>query len=436
MKTLPISPNGATAREPRALIGRRQLLAAGALPLLGAAGCSNRSDGRITLTVGMFPDLDRGARLAVPTFQRMRPDVDVKITALAIADHHTAMTAGLATGANLPDVMAIDVDYIGRFNEASGLVDLAKTFGADAQRHRVSSFAMAAASARDGRISAMPVDIGPGALFYRADLLEKAGLQESDLTTSWETFLESGRRLKERAGVYLLSTADDIKNLVIRTGLKAGEGIYFDAEGQPTVESPRFVKAFELALAARRSGIDARVGSWSSEWAEGLRRGRMATQMMGAWFAGHLKNWVAPDSAGLWRSAPLPNGTFASWGGSFYAIPRRAAQPELAWEFIRLVTLDKAQQLAAFKLMDAFPALIEAQQDPIMDEPIQFLGGQLARHQWRDAAKQIPPLRADRFDGMAFEIVRSELSSVLESGKAIPQALSDARRAILRRVRR
>jgi hypothetical protein len=36
------------------------------------------------------------------------------------ADHHTAMTTAIATGANLPDVMAIDMDYLGKFTQAGG----------------------------------------------------------------------------------------------------------------------------------------------------------------------------------------------------------------------------------------------------------------------------------------------------------------------------
>ena len=52
------------------------------------------------------------------------PDVEIKLTTRAYADHHTAMTTAIATGANLPDVMAIDMDYLGKFTQAGGLDDL------------------------------------------------------------------------------------------------------------------------------------------------------------------------------------------------------------------------------------------------------------------------------------------------------------------------
>jgi len=212
--------------------------------------------------------------------------------------------------------------------------------------------------------------------------------------------------------------------------------VFFDDAGHPLVESARFVQAFTLARAARRAGIDARVAAWSSEWSEGFRRDRVATQMMGAWFAGHLKKWIAPDSAGLWRSAPLPGGAFASWGGSYWAIPARAEHKALAWEFIRTLALDRAQQLEAFRRLDLFPVLLAAQGDDYLAQPIPYLGGQAARLQWRASSERIPALHVDRYDQVANAIVNAELDQVLEHDKPIPQALADARAAIERRARR
>ena len=123
--------------------------------------------------------------------------------------------------------------------------------------------------------------------------------------------------------------------------------------------------------------------------------------MMGAWLAGHLKNWLAPDTAGKWRSAPLPAGAFASYGGSFYAIPKRAAHKAEAWEFVRFMTADQQTQLDSLRTLDTFPALLSAQQDPVIDEPMPFLGGQkarraVARHRRQGAGD---PRRQVRLDG-------------------------------------
>ena len=282
----------------------------------------------------------------------------------------------------------------------------------------------------------MPADIGPGTMFYRKDLLDKAGISEADLTKSWDSYLAAGKKLKAASGTYLLSNAVDLKDIYIRSGLKDGEGIYFDKKGKVLVNSPRFAKAFELAKAARTAGLDAKVAAWSPEWSEGFKRGQVATQMMGAWLAGHLGVWLAPNIKGLWRSSQLPNNAFASWGGSFYAIPKAAVNKKAAWEFIKFMTLSKEMQLEAFRKLDAFPALIEAQNDPFLEQPIEFLGDQKARQVWKVSADKIPAVAVDKFDGTAQDIVNAELDKVLEQNKDIPTALADAQAQIEKRVRR
>jgi len=392
---------------------------------------------RSTLTVAAFPDLDRAVKIAIESWAASHPGVEVRLTTRAFDDHHTAMTTAIATGANLPDVMAVDMDYLGKFTQAGGLEDLdAPPYGARAVASQLARFTIGPATGLGGRLRALPADIGPGALFHRADLLARAGIAEDELTRDWDSYIAAGVKLKQSADIYLLASAIDLKDILIRAGLSDGQGVYFDDTGRPQVTSPRFVQAFTLARAARRAGIDARVAAWSSEWSEGFRRDRVATQMMGSWLAGHLKNWIAPAQSGLWRSAPLPGGAFASWGGSFWAIPARAEHKPLAWDFIRTLCLDHAQQLEAFRRLDAFPALLSAQQDDYLAQPIAYLGGQAARLQWRAASERVPALHVDRYDQVAKAIVEAELDQVLQHDKPIAQALADARAAIERRVRR
>ena len=389
------------------------------------------------LNVASFPNLDLSVKVALAGFAKLYPQVKVKLSSLAMADFPTAMTTALAAGANLPDVMAMDMEIIGKLAESAGLEDLSQP-PFDALRHaaEVPAFALAAARSSRGALAAFPVDLGPGALFFRADLLEKSGLAERDLTTSWDGFIAAGRRLKEKSGVYLMGNAVDIKDIYIRSSLRDGEGVFFDGQGRVLVETPRFARAFELAKAARAARIDARVTVWSSEWVEGIRRGRIASQMMGSWFGGHLKNWIAPLQTGQWRAAQLPEGAFAAWGGSFYAVPKQARNKSLAWEFIRYLALDRDQQMAAFRAQDSFPSMLSVYEDPYFNEPLPYFAGQRARQLWRDAARRIPAVDADSYDAVAIDVVNAQLEQVLEHDKSIPVALSDARQGIERRVRR
>jgi multiple sugar transport system substrate-binding protein len=390
-----------------------------------------------TLIVAAFPAVDDIVRSAIPAWKRLHPTVEIKVVSRQFSDHHTAMTTALSTSFYLPDVMALEVGYVGRFAQGGGLDDLSRPpYDIAKFQARWVPYALQQATNRKGAIVAAPTDIGPGTLLYRIDVLAKAGVDEAELTRSWESYVASGAKIKAATGAYLMAHARDMKDIVIRTGIQPGEGLYFDSQSKVLVTSKRFVRAFELARQVRQGKLDARVGAWSNEWSEGFKRGTIATQMTGAWLAGHLNNWLAPDTKGKWRAAQLPEGTLAAYGGTFFAIPRGTpgANKLLAWQFIQLMTLDREMQLSAFKSQDAFPALLETYDDPFFDQPIEFLGGQSARIGWRAAARRIAAVSVHKQDAFADEVINTELDKVLDRGKDIATALADAERLLQQRA--
>lgn len=409
------------------------------LALVACTCLAASAQAQTTLTVAAFPAVDEIVKAAIPEWNRRHPDVEIKLVSRQYADHHTAMTTALSTRAYLPDVMALEVHYVGGFIRTGALDDLRRPpYDIERERTRFVPYAIAQVTGPNGEIGAAPTDIGPGTLLYRSDLLAKAGVSEADLTRSWDSYVEAGIRIKARTGAFLISNARDIKEIVIRTGIEPGNGIYFDGSGHVLVNSARFARAFMLAREVRRHGLDAKTLAWSSDWTEGFKRGRLATQMSGAWLAGHLANWLAPSTAGLWRAAQLPEGAYAAWGGSYFAVPKASnpANKALAWEFIRMLTLEPGMQLAAFKQQNAFPALTETHTDPFFEQPIAFLGGQRAREMWRDAAMHISPVRVHKQDDFAEEVINTELDKVLEKDKDIGEALRDAERLLQHRALR
>ncbi len=404
------------------------------LSLLPAAAKAQR-----VLTVAAYPAVDKIVEAAIPAWRKLHPNVGIKVVSRQFADHHTAMTTALSTRFYLPDVMALEVGYVGRFAQGGGLEDLRQPpFDIGQVAAQWVPYALAQATGRTGAIVAAPADIGPGTLLWRADVMARAGVTEAELTQSWDSYVAAGVKLKQATGAYLLAHARDIKDILIRTGIEPGEGLYFDKDSRVLVTRPRFVRAFELAREVRRHKLDARVAIWSNEWSEGFKRGTLATQMSGAWMAGHLSNWLAPDTRGLWRASQLPEGAFVAYGGTFFAIARGAPAENkgLAWEFIRMLTLDRGLQLAAFKSQDAFPALLSSYDDPFFEQPLPFLGGQPARSLWRDATRRTAAVTVHKQDTFASEVIDTELDKVLDQGKDIATALADAARLLQRRAKR
>ena len=421
-------------RQPPRMPTRRAVLAVGLMSSLPL-----RAGMRRKLTVAAFPNIDAIVKAAIPYWQRLHPDVDIEVVSRQYVDHHTAMTTALSTSTYLPDVMALEFSYVGRFARGGGLQDLSRDpYRVGDFRARFVPYAYDQAINRRGEVVAVPADIGPGTLLYRDDLIAKAGVDAAHLTASWESYVDAGLKIKSATGAYLIASARHIKDILIRSDIGPREGLYFDQDSRVLVTSARFERAFALARKVRRNQLDARVNAWSNEWAEGFKRDRLATVLSGAWMSGQLATWIAPDTRGRWRAAQLPDDTFVSYGGSFYALPLQAPAENraLAWEFVRLLTLNRELQFAAFKSQDAFPALLETHNDPFFEQPVAFLGGQRARLLWRDAARRITATQVHKQDIFAEEVIDTELDNVLGRDKDIGHALADAQRLLERRAQR
>lgn len=404
-----------------------------------ASACSPREGIEPHLTVAAFPQIDSVVHSSLSAWQKKHPGVRVEVVSRQYADHHTAMTTALSTAVGVPDVMALESSYVGRFSSGYGLQDLSvEPFSGMALRSRFVPFSFEQALNSRGELVALPTDIGPGTLLLRQDILERAGIGPDDLSESWDAYVKAGLRIRQATGAKLLSNAQGLKDILIRSGLQPGQGLYFGEGSEVLVESDRFRRAFELAREVRSAGLDAKVGAWSNEWAEGFKRAQVATDLTGAWMVGQLAQWVAPGTAGLWRASQLPESTYVAYGGTFYAMPRRSdpARKALAWSLMQHLTLDPQLQLKAFRDVDAFPALVETLQAPFFEEPLPFLGGQPARLLWREAAQRITAIPTHKQNNFADEVVGTELDNVLERGKPIARALADAAQVLRRRARR
>lgn len=381
-----------------------------------------------------FPDFDSSLNVLLPGFTE-KTGVKVDYLMNNHGDHHTKLTTNLATGSGAGDVVVVDVEKIGPFVASGGLVNLSASFKADQYKDQFAPYAWAQGQGADGGVYGIPVDLGPGVMYYRRDLLKNTGENINEVIKDWDSYIAYGEELKKN-NVYLIASAADVAQAIIFTTVGNNEGLYFDAKGEPIVTSPRFVKAFTVAKEIRDKGLDARITAWSNEWYEGFRKGTFATQLSGAWLLGHLQNWIAPETSGKWGVENLPNGIYGSWGGSFLSIPKQSEHKEAAWKLIQYMTTERDVQLKHFETIGAFPANKTTYDSPIFNEEIPFLGGQKARLLFADVAKNIKPVLPAKGDHVARAIIlENALMQVLDEDRDIKEALAEAERLIKRRTR-
>lgn len=400
--------------------------------VLGVAATTYAGDADIRLDG--FPDFDSSLKVILPDFER---ESGIKVDYLMNnhGDHHTKLTTNLATGSGAGDVIVVDVEKIGPFVASGGLVNLSEKYDADQYKDLFAPYAWNQGQNSDGDVYGIPVDLGPGVMYYRTDILNDAGIDINEAIKDWDSYIKAGEVLKEK-GIYLIASAADVAQAIIFTTVPEGEGLYFDANGKCVVTSERFVHAFEVAKKIRDKKLDARITAWSNEWYEGFKSGSFATQLSGAWLLGHLKNWIAPATSGKWAVSNLPDEIYGSWGGSFLCIPKQSTNQDKAWQLIKYMTVDPKVQLKSFATIAAFPSNVTTYDDALFSEEIEFLGGQKARLLFAEIAQKIKPVKPGKGDHIARAIIlQNALMEVLDEGVDIKEALAGAEKLIQRRTR-
>lgn len=384
------------------------------------------------LSIGCYGDLEKAyqAVMATEDFKAKFPNITIEFQTADFGGHHSRLTTVLAAGEATNDIEALEVGYVAKFVEGGGLTNLAADpYNAIDAGKDVVDFAMSNATTRKGHLVAFPVDIAPAVMFYRKSIVDAAGVSVENLA-SWDEYIEIGKKLtRDRDGdgvddQFAIPNASD----VAMTPLNGGKGGWFNSEGKVLEPKEKFTAALRLVKEIREAGIDGDLGAWTGPWTQSFADGTVVTTVNGAWFGGALKTWIATDTAGDWRVTKLPGNTLAALGGTYLAIPAKVAdeQKAVAWEVIKYLGTSANAQITTFTTIDAFPALTTVFNDPIMDEPVEYFGGQKIRQLYAEVASEIPSASVSEYDAAVLSVFSNALTDVLVNGKSIEDSYNTA----------
>jgi multiple sugar transport system substrate-binding protein len=379
------------------------------------------------VTIGAYGDLEKAykAVFATDDFLKKFPNVTFKFQTADFGGHHNRLTTVIAAGEQTNDIEALEIGYIAQFVQAGGLTDLnASPFSAKNVSKDIVKFAKANATTDSGSLIAMPVDIAPAVMFYRADLAKKAGVTMDNLA-NWDAYIAALKKLTDTKNkVYGI----EHPAAVAMIPLNGGKGGWFQND-KPLEPKSKFVDALTLVQKVKAAGVDGDLGAWSGPWSQAYIDGKIASIVNGAWFGGTLRTWLSPaekDGTSQWRVAYLPGKMMASLGGTYLSIPQTVPGPRkiAAWEIIKYLATSASAQLTTFKEIDAFPALTSVYSDKVMDEPVAYYGGQKVRKIYADVALNIPENKVSEYDAVILGIWNGAVTDIV-NGKATPQASYD-----------
>ncbi|MBP2326494.1 cellobiose transport system substrate-binding protein [Kibdelosporangium banguiense] len=278
---------------------------------------------------------------------------------------------------------------------------------------------------KDGKLIGFPIDIGPTAMFYRRDVFAKAGLpaepaQVAAQMSTWEDYFAAGVQLKKAVpNAFMVSEAWSVFNLVVGQS----QARYIDQSERFIGDQEHIRRAWDLTVRAIQLGIDGKVQANTPDWNAGLAGGTIPSQTGPAWVAADLKS-AAKDTTGKWGVALGPGGA-ANVGGSFLAVTKKCAKPDVAFKIISWI-LSPDNQAKGFTDSALFPSSPSTYTMPALTAPDPFFGGQVTTEVFGAAAKKIPVQYESPNDQAVSAPYATELTNVEANGKDPGAAWTDA----------
>jgi multiple sugar transport system substrate-binding protein len=347
------------------MIDRRATL--GLMAGAGAAltGCG-RGDGTARLIFWAMGNEGAHVPALIPAFEAAHPGVRVEVQPQPWTAAHQKLLTAYA-GDSLPDVSQIGNTWVAEL-AAIGALSPTPAFAADLLQDQFA--AVLETNAIAGRAVATPWYVDTRLVFYRTDVLARAGYEA--VPTDWAGWKRALHAVKGVAGegAYAVLLPLNEYEQLLTFGLQGDQPLLRDQDTRGNFASESFLAALAFYKSLFDEGLAPVVtgAQVSNVWTE-FARGYFSFYVSGPWTIGDMKARLPAAVQPHWTTAGLPGPTgpgASAPGGSSLAVFRSSRHPEAAWKLVRYLS-DPAVQARFNVLTGDLPARPSAWAAPAVD---------------------------------------------------------------------
>jgi multiple sugar transport system substrate-binding protein len=332
-----------------------------------AVGCSSASAGnKTTLRIWAMGREGEVLSQLIPGFEKEHPDIHVEVQQIPwTAAHEKLLTAYV--GEATPDIAMLGNTWVPEFVALNSLAPL-DSFIAQSKEIRPNDFfpGILKTNVVNGKTYGIPWYVDTRLIFYRSDLLAKAGYKEFPKT--WAEWIVAMKKIKaqmsERQYPMLMPTNEWPQPVIF--ALEEGSPILRDGGRYGAFQQPAFRKAFDFYLSFYRQGLASPVSSSQvSNLFQEFERGNIAMYLSGPWYIGEFKNRLDSATQKKWMTAAMPgiNGPGVSLaGGSSLSLFAGSKQKKEAWQLMEYLSRPSVE-LEFYRLTGDLPPRKAAWQD-------------------------------------------------------------------------
>jgi len=278
----------------------------------------------------------------IPGFEKEHPDIHVEVQQIPwTAAHEKLLTAYV--GDATPDIAMLGNTWVPEFVALNALAPLDSLVAQSREIKRDDFFpGIWKTNVVNGKTYGIPWYVDTRLIFYRTDLLAKAGYKEFPKTwADWTTAMKKIKsQMSERQFPMLMPTNEWPQPVIF--AIQAGSPILRDGGRYGAFEQPAFRKGFDFYLNFYRQGLASPVSSSQvSNLFQEFDRGNIAMYISGPWYIGEFKSRLDSATQKKWMTAALPgiNGPGVSMaGGSSLSLFAGSKHKKEAWQLMEYLS--------------------------------------------------------------------------------------------------
>lgn len=360
---------------------------------------------------------------------------DVTITKSDASDLVTKLIAQAVAGTGTPDVAGLEIGAFARMLRGEIAPELLADLTPDVEPFQDDLIpARLTPFSKDGALYALDSDTPVTVLYHRADEFERLGIDPEFGT--WENFAEIGRKLAETDELSLGAIAVNDPGGTVQCfhiHLLQRGGDLFDADGNPTLQTPEAEETLAFLVDGVQSGFLATVADmYGPSIQSGLKAGTILAVNMPSWYSTYGIQPNVPDQSGQWRVAALPvfegggHRTGVGGGTGFGALRDKPATAA-ARNLVVSAYLDPAQQVKRYQDMGYLPTLRSVYEDPrLLSLGDEYFGGQKLFEIFRDIIDDVPEVHQSADISIMNTVLSGQVLRAFKGDVSPSQALADA----------